>query len=71
VKQSPLTKESLNLLNGQKPPLLKPTQYNLPLPRQSSKNNDMASKCTRDDNLEIDEFMKDDLRLINKEEDKL
>jgi hypothetical protein len=29
------------------------------------------SKCTRDDNLEIEEFMKDDLRLINKEEDKL
>lgn len=29
------------------------------------------SKCTRDDNIEIDEFMKDDLRLINKEEDKL
>ena len=32
---------------------------------------DQISRCTRDDNLDFDEFMKDDLRLINKEEEKL
>lgn len=57
------------MLNG-KPPLLKPPSGYQNV-RQRSKNLDQVSKCTRDDNLEIDEFMKDDLRLINKEEEKL
>jgi len=30
-----------------------------------------TTKCTRDEDLNIEEFMKDDLRAINREEDKL
>jgi len=30
-----------------------------------------STKCTRDDQINIDEFMRDDLRHINKEEEKL
>lgn len=31
----------------------------------------VTTKCTRDEDINIEEFMKDDLRQINKEEDKL
>lgn len=30
-----------------------------------------TTKCTRDEDINIDEFMKDDMRSINKEEEKL
>ena len=44
--------------------------------RSGSKNrNDSptgtTTKCTRDEDLNIEEFMKDDLRAINREEDKI
>lgn len=29
------------------------------------------SRCTRDDNLNVEEFMRADMQLLNKEEDKL
>ena len=30
-----------------------------------------SSQCTREDDLNVEEFMRDDLRAINKEEDKV
>ncbi len=40
--------------------------------RSKSKNKlQTDTRCTRDDQLNIEEFMKDDLRSINKEEEKL
>lgn len=46
--------------------------------RSKSNNNqkqmhqlDMASRCTRDDQINVDDFMRHDLRMINKEEEKL
>ena len=82
---SPLTKEGLNRLDqinsqiSSKPPLLKPNVpggYGAMPPRLRSKGRlalDQISKCTRDDQVvgNVDEFMRDDLNLINKEEEKL
>ena len=38
---------------------------------QKRKNSPGTSKCTRDEELDVEQFMRDDMRMINKEEEKL